>query len=156
MKKLVGLTAIVLLFTITINAQGNKDRQRKGNDFTPEQTATLQTKKMALNLDLNENQQKQVYDLMKEKAIERETVRTERQEQKEVGTPLTSEQKFDIQNQRLEKQIAQKAAMKNILSKEQYEKWSEMMDQRMKQGKKKMAQKGNRKGMKSNSPRNGK
>jgi len=152
MKKLVGLTAIVLLLTISVNAQRNDNRQRKGTDFTPEQTATLQTKRMALNLDLNESQQKQVYDLMKEKAIEREKVRTERLEQRIAGTSLTSEQKFDIQNQRIENQIAQKATMKNILSKDQYEKWSEMMEQRKNQGKKNMAQKGGR----NNSQRNGK
>lgn len=156
MKRIARLTLILFLVTLTINAQGNKKKQRKGADFTPEQVATLKAKKMALTLDLTSGQQKQVYNLMKEDAIERERIKNEMKAQREAGTEISSDKKYEMAYNKLDKQIAHKAEMKNILSKDQYEKWSEMMQKRMEHGKKKMSQKSNKKGMRNDSPRNGK
>ena len=58
MKKLVGLTVLIFLVSLTINAQNSKRGNRNNSQFTPEQSATLQAKKMTLNLDLTEKQQK--------------------------------------------------------------------------------------------------
>lgn len=148
MKKLAGITIIALLISFSINAQQRNKQQRKGSDFTVEQIATLKVKQMTLELDLDASQQKEVYAIMKTNAEERKNKMAEMKQNKEKGVELTSNQKFEIQSQRLDKQIAHKATMKNILSKDQYEKWSSKMDKKMMLVKKKMAQRGqgNRKG----------
>ena len=43
---------------------------------------------------------------------------------------LTDEQKMELKNARLDKQIAMKKKMKEVLNEEQYKKWSEHMEAR--------------------------
>ena len=141
MKKLVGLTVVIMFFSLTIAAQGQ--RQQKRTDYTPEQRATLQTKKLALRLDLNEKQQKDVEKLMLKNAEERQQLRTALQKNKQDGTGLTSDERFDRENMRLTRQQAQKAEMKKILTEDQYEKWETINQRSMRSGNMK---KGNSKG----------
>ena len=75
-------------FTLSVSAQEKdmrKERKMKGNDFTPEQMAELQTKKMTLDLDLTEKQQKQVYKLNLTDAKERKQFMEKRKAMKEAG-----------------------------------------------------------------------
>lgn len=153
MRKLAGITVLILLISFSINAQQKHQKQRKGSDFTPEQKATLKVKQMTLDLDLNASQQKEVFELMKKGAEERKNAMEERKENKQSGVELTSDQKFAIQNNRLDKMIAHKTAMKNILSKDQYEKWEKKMNHMKKSGKKNMT-KNNQKGMKGGQQKN--
>jgi len=146
MKKIIGLTVLVLLISFSINAQQKQEGNRKGSDFTPEQKATLKTKKMVLALDLTENQEQKVYTFMKQTSEEREATMAEYKKKKENGEEFTSEQRYEMQLNRLERQIEHKAAMKNILSEEQYEKWEKTMKSKMKEGRKKMAHKEKNKG----------
>ena len=140
MKKLVGITVIVMLISISMNAQQRNKQQRKGSDFTAEQMATLRVKQMTLDLDLNATQQKEVYVIAKENAEDRIKTKAEIKANKENGVPLSSDQKFEMQNNRLDKMIAHKAAMKNILSKDQFAKWEENMNAKKRGGKKQLAQ----------------
>lgn len=100
MKKWLTL-AILALFTITTFAQekekmvdkkSDKKEMRKTNksqratamrDMTPEQQADLQTKRMALDLDLSESQQAELLklntELAKERAKKREEMMQRRQ-----------------------------------------------------------------------------
>ena len=151
MKKLMGLTMIVLLFSLTISAQQKQERSHKESDFTPEQTATLMTKKMTLALDLDKNQETAVYKLMMENTEERQAAMAEMKKRKESGTKPTNDEKFEIQNNRLDKMIAHKAAMKKILSKEQFEKWEKSMHSKMN---KEQQQRGQKQGMKKGGQRN--
>ena len=146
MKRIVGFTVIVLLISFSISAQQKQERNRKGSDFTPEQNATLMAKKMTLALDLDENQQKEVFTLMKQHMTEREVKMTEIKKQKENGTEFTSKQRFEMQHSMLDKQIQHKTAMKTILSKDQFDQWEKTMKTRKRNE--------NRKGMK-NGDRNG-
>jgi len=58
MKNSIVILVVVFLVTTMANAQiGNKQFNSQLN-FTPDQIATLQTKRMVLNLDLDKNQQK--------------------------------------------------------------------------------------------------
>jgi hypothetical protein len=124
MKKLVGLVSIVfLLLSSTMEAQEKKERQRRGPDLTTEQMATLRTKKMALALDLDDQQQKAVYALVKEQADARKAKMATFKEKRKEGTQLTSDEKFQMQSDMLDQQLKNKAAMKKILSKEQFEKF---------------------------------
>ena len=138
MKKLIGLSAIILLFSISLIAQGNNEGKKRGlkqgPEFTTEQMATLQSKKMTLKLDLNENQQKAVHKMMLKSAEERKQFREVNKQNRKDGIKPTSDEKFNRENMRLEKQMAHKNEMKKILNADQYEKWQKTMMTRDKKG----------------------
>jgi periplasmic protein CpxP/Spy len=121
MRNTVKLVVLMLLFSTAINAQNSPNKRA---DFAPEQQATLQAKRMALNFDLDKNQQKAVYKMMLNKAEERESIRNKRQLKREKGTTLTQEERFEFENNRLDRQLAHKEEMKKILTAEQFEKWN--------------------------------
>ncbi|WP_175455377.1 hypothetical protein [Pricia antarctica] len=102
------------------------------NLMTPDQTATLRTKKMTLALDLTEVQQKQIQTLNLENAKTRESSMEKRKSIKENGESKkpTPEERYAMKNERLDRMIAQKAEMKDILSTEQYGKWEKMVQRR--------------------------
>ncbi|WP_299529695.1 Spy/CpxP family protein refolding chaperone [Ulvibacterium sp.] len=128
MKKIVVL--VTLLTGVTVMAQeGRKNHHRAAmKDLTPEQIATLHTKKMTLALDLTEVQQKQIQVLSLENAKLRKAKMEERKAKRESGESKkpTSEERYTMQLERLDHQIAHKAEMKAILSPEQYEKWEKL------------------------------
>lgn len=105
--------------------RGNRDTMK---DVTPEQMATLQTKKLTLALDLNASQQKAVKELHLENAKLRkektENIRAEKAAD-ERAKP-SPEEHFAMQNERLDRMIVTKDKMKQILSPEQYEKWQKV------------------------------
>ena len=159
MKKV--LLIAIALITVNATAQEHKRERQRDNqkerfqhleDFSPEEIATLQTKKMALQLDLTESQQKEIKAIHLEQAKARKTEmearKKMREENKEVK-PL-KEDRFNRANSQLDKQLASKAKMKSILSKEQFEKFERTAAKRGKQktmkrkkqgGKQKMTQK---------------
>jgi len=130
MKKLVGLLVIMFVLTSTINAQGNGNRrnQMKGNqsNFTAAQMATLQVKKMNLQLNLNQSQQDAIFKLQKNQALVRTAMRKSMQEKKLNGNPLTSDELFQLKSSRLDRMEQHKLAMKKILNSEQFAKWETM------------------------------
>lgn len=130
--------------------EGQRNHMEAMKDLTPEEMATLQTKKMALHLDLTEAQQKQIQALNLEKAKYRKARMEERQkrmESSEMKRP-SKEERLKMMNERLDRQIAMKQKMKSILNAEQYEKWEashgKMMNRRD----------GNPKMMKHKAPKN--
>ncbi|GLB52000.1 DUF4890 domain-containing protein [Neptunitalea chrysea] len=153
MKKLLVLATI--LVTTVAMAQGNFQEKVKGRDgkdprpgfermmedFTPEQIATLKTKRLTLALDLTEKQQKELLKVNTKMATKRkakfEAMKTKREKAKdgEFERP-TAEERFAMENERLDEQIAFKNKMKSILTDEQYQKWYTMREQR-KEGMKK-------------------
>lgn len=139
MKRLF-LIALALV-TLQITAQDRKHMSKKDErvenmqSYTPEEMAELQTKKMTLALDLTESQQKQVMALNLENAKERKAIMKKRQEmKKEEEASLSKEDKLKMKNNMLDKQIAMKAKMKKILNDEQYSKWENLREERMKKG----------------------
>jgi len=138
MKKLI-LIAIVAMVSFQLSAQDSKDRPNrernakmdKFQDLTPEEMATLQTKKMTLDLNLNESQQKEIQKINLENAIERKTRMEARKAERENGTMAkpTKEERVKMMNERLDKQIAMKAKMKKILNDEQFAKWEKQQEE---------------------------
>ena len=139
MKKLF-LIALALV-TLQISAQDEKPQLRKNQrihkadklkDFTPEEIAELQTKRLTLALDLTESQQKQIQKLELENAKERkarmEARRTNMQEGK--GEKLSKEERLAMANERLDRQIEMKKKMKQILNDKQYAKWEKQMERK--------------------------
>ncbi|WP_340203464.1 hypothetical protein [Ascidiimonas sp. W6] len=134
MKKLMHLAILLLLSTAVFAQEGPRKGLKKGmNDFTPEQIAVLHTKKMTLALDLTTQQQKELLILNTELAKERRQHREERKALKEEGVKLSSEQRFEQMNERLDRQIEVHKKMKTLLNKEQYSLWKQ---HQLKKGKK--------------------
>lgn len=115
----------VLFFSISVFAQ-QPNRRAASPDFSPEQQAELQTKKLALALDLNKNQIAKVQDLELENAKERIATRELRQSKRQAGERPSDEELFEIKSDRLDRQTAHQNKMKNILTKEQYATWKDM------------------------------
>ncbi|UPS91902.1 MULTISPECIES: hypothetical protein [unclassified Bizionia] len=147
MKK-IFLIALALV-TFQLSAQDKKQMHKKGERaekmqaYTPEEMAELQTKKLTLDLDLTKEQQKQVMTLNLEAAKERKAMMEKRQEfQKEKeAKSVSKDDKLKMKNDRLDKQIAMKAKMKEILNDEQYAKWEKLQKKRMEKGRNSRKQK---------------
>ncbi|UBZ15221.1 hypothetical protein LDL77_05780 [Flagellimonas marinaquae] len=141
MKQLAIL--LVMLTTVSIAAQrhdGPKMRKGPKMDMTAEQMATLQTKHMTLALDLTEDQQNQIYKINLEKAQFRKEKWAEAKAARESGEweKPTPEERFEMQNARLDRQIAMQKKMRTILDTEQYETWKKFSNRKKMHGKKKM------------------
>ncbi|MFK7747794.1 MAG: hypothetical protein AB8B65_05365 [Kordia sp.] len=144
--------ALALLFTLNIAAQEGPDHKgKKGKrgmqkemlqDMTPQQIATLQTKKLTLALDLSDKQQRQTMALQTEVATERKAKMEAHKAKKEKGEKPTKAERYQMMNERLDAKIAYKKKMKEILTDEQYTKWEKMQ---AKKGKGKKKSRGKRK-----------
>lgn len=109
-----------------------KDRMEKMQDLTPEEMATLQTKKMTLHLDLTEAQQKQIQALNLEEATLRKAKMEEYKKLKESGEKPTKDMRVKMMNEKLDHEIELKQKMKTILNAEQFEKWEKSQAKRSK------------------------
>ncbi|WP_422348977.1 hypothetical protein [Flagellimonas sp.] len=147
MKRLVVL--VLLLTSVGAMAQRHQD-SRMGKkikaDMTAEQLATLHTKKLILALDLTSRQEQQVMAINLEQAEFRKAKHEEFQTKKESGTfkKPTADERFAVENARLDRQIAHHQKMKEVLTEEQYKTWKKLALGKRMNGKKKMQEKGRR------------
>ena len=124
------LKILVLLFSLSVFAQQpprqmDSERGKRPNNrmqankaLTPEQEATLWTKKMTLELDLNKNQQDQMYELILEKTKKIKL----RMENKPKERP-SKEEIYNMHISRLDEAIAMKESLKKILNDYQFAQW---------------------------------
>ena len=131
---------------MTIMAQP-RDNKHHGNgmeQFTPEQRSELQVKKLTLELDLTESQQKEIKAFIADKNTKMEAHRTAMKAMKEKGTKPTSDERFAMKSKMLDEQIAAKKRMQKILNEKQFEKWTALKEEH--QGNRKGNHQGNRQG----------
>ncbi|NQY06306.1 MAG: hypothetical protein HRT68_09010 [Flavobacteriaceae bacterium] len=125
MKKLVVTAILFVGFSVfgqeKHEIKRGKKHFRMAQEFSPEQIATIKSKQMTLMLDLSESQQKQVHKLIQSNIKERNKIREEMKEKKGNGKP-NPEMHFERMNKMLDKKNEMKRSLKQILSKEQYEK----------------------------------
>jgi protein CpxP len=129
-KKLFVL-ALLIVGTTTIAQERN--RKHQGNEmeqFTPEQQSQLMLKKMTLELNLNESQQKEMIIIISDKIAKKETHKAEMKAMKEKGVKPTNDQRFAMQMKILDEQIASKKRMEKILNAKQFEKWTSLNEGR--------------------------
>ena len=131
------LKILVFLFSVSVFAQQpprqmDSERGKRPNNrmqsmkaLTPEQEATLWTKKMTLELDLNQNQQDQMYALIlgKTKKIKL------RMENKPKERP-SKEEIYNMHISRLDEAIAMKESLKKILNDDQFAHWELMKNKK--------------------------
>jgi protein CpxP len=155
MKKILIIAVALLALQVTAQEQQRERSNKQGKslkmmDLSAEDAAALQTKKMTLHLDLNKSQQAEIKKINLENATKRKAMMAERKARKKSGEiqKPTQEQRLEMLNTKLDRKIAMKAKMKNILDKEQYAKWEKAQMQNTKNGKNK--KKGLKKGMHKN------
>jgi len=150
MKKLI----LIALAFVTLQAVAQDKRKRDSHDdsskremmkdLSPDEIATLGSKKMTLALDLSQQQQTQVKTVLLTQATKRKQMmedRDKKMENKDAKQP-SKEERVKLMNSRLDDKIAMKQEMKSILTAEQYVKWEEMQAKRDKQRKGKHKRKG--------------
>lgn len=131
MKKL--LIMLIAFATLQVSAQEQKRAYRnhhttKKINYTPEQMAQLKAKRMTLMLDLNEIQQKDLSVLFLEDAKLRQSRKDgfSKLADKENGKILSKDERFKMENARLDYQIERQRKLKNILTDDQYSQWTKM------------------------------
>lgn len=137
--------AIALVLGLTTFAQEGKPARGEREKLTAEQQVELQTKKMKLELDLDDKQTADIKKIVEKQVAKREAKRAEMQAKREKGEKPSKDQMFKMKNEMLDAQIAHKAEMKKVLTAEQYTKWDtnqserkEGFSKRMKKGKRGM------------------
>ncbi|WP_430400206.1 Spy/CpxP family protein refolding chaperone [Flavobacterium sp.] len=123
MKKLF-LAALLSLSMITVA----QEEGHGGDQLTVEQRTELKIKKMTLDLDLNSKQQQELKTLFLEEGKKMESKKEEMKAKREKKEKLTAEERFELKNKMLDKQIEMKAKMKKILTPEQMSKFEKMKD----------------------------
>jgi len=148
MKKIASILILVFAFTITAQAQKKGKRDRNNPKFTVEQRTDLAVKKMTLALDLTEKQQSQIKPLISAQTAARKAAMESRKENKEANKKPSADEIYAMKSKQLDNQIAFKGEMKNILNKEQFDKFEKMVKRKKGKGKKMMKNKGERRAKK--------
>lgn len=128
MKKIIVLIALMVM-TVTQAQEGRQgQRGERMKDVSPQEMATVQSKKLTLALDLSDQQEKDVYQILFKQAEKRKANKLSREDREK----LTDEQKKEARLKMLDEKIAVKRSMKKILNNDQYAEWKKMMQQRAK------------------------
>lgn len=124
----------------------------RAQQLSAEQKTELQVKRMTLDLELTEKQQKEIKSLVLEQNQKLEERRKDRDQRREEMAKMTKDERFKMQSQALDEELAFQAKVKKILTDDQYVKWQAQRERRkdiMKsQAKKKMEQRREEKGKK--------
>jgi len=136
------ITAVLLSIGFVALAQPQHERMKrekrmeKLNAMSPEQQATLWSKKMTLELELDPSQQEQIYTLILEKAKQNKM-----HQKSNVKKPRSNEERFRLQENLLDEKIKMRNAMKSILKTDQYELWKKMEKQKERRKRKRLKMK---------------
>jgi hypothetical protein len=131
MKKIVSILILVFAFTLTIQAQ--KKRKEQGPKLTVEKHVDFVVKKMTLALDLSEKQQNQIKPLVNVQAASKKAAMLQRKENRSEKKRPSSDEIREMRSKQLDRKIAFKNKMKDILNKEQFEKFEKMKKGRKKE-----------------------
>lgn len=127
MKKLALI--VLLVVGLSTYAQEVKKQERQGAErerLSPEQRNQLQLKKMTLDLNLNESQQKEIAKILEEQSAKRQAEMAAFKANKDKGVKPTAEERFAMKNKKLDEAIAVKAKVQKVLTPEQFKKWEDM------------------------------
>lgn len=104
------------------NRTNKAQHHRQGREqLTSEQLSTLQSKQMALALDLNTQQQNQVKDLLFKHLEERSSIRVAHQ--KDSTQYRDSKLRYERMNERMDLKLAFNRDLKKIIGESQFQKW---------------------------------
>lgn len=125
MVRIVSLLALFIYFSLTTNAQ-NKQLFKNKKRLTTEQLTTLKVKKMTLELELSEVQQKKltpvITKLISERKIEADRMSKSINEVKNIDVS----NRYEMANKFLDRKIMFQKKMRSILTEEQYKKFKSL------------------------------
>lgn len=113
---------LVFFSTLSFGQQPRMEARNQMNQeqqMTPDQRAQLQLKRMTLSLNLTDKQQKQIYPLLLQSIEKRDKKMAEIKAKREKGEKLSADERFELQNDRLDNQIAMQKDLEKILTPEQ-------------------------------------
>ena len=113
MRKIASVLVLVFAFTLTTQAQKKRKRMQK-EKLTVEQQATLAIKKMTLALELTDAQQRKLKPIITKQITERRAQFEQMKKQREEKKKLESKERYEKQNEMLDKKIAFQFFMKAI------------------------------------------
>jgi protein CpxP len=129
MVRIVSLLALFIYFSLTTNAQ-NKQLLKNKKRLTTEQLTTLKVKKMTLELELSEVQQKKltpvITKLISERKIEADRMSKSINEVKNIDVS----NRYEMANKFLDRKIMFQKKMRSILTEEQYKKFKSLEKKR--------------------------
>ena len=128
MKKLIVLALLIVGTTIVAQERNRKHQGNAMEQFTPEQQSQLMVKRMTLELDLTEGQQKEITAFISDKMAKKEAHKAEMKAIKEKGVRPTKDERFGMHMKMLDEQIAAKKSMQKILNAKQFEKWASLKE----------------------------
>ena len=126
MKKLIVMALLMVGTTIFAQERNKKQQGNEMEQFTPEQRSELQVKKLTLELDLNELQQRDIKAFITDKNSKMQAHKSAMKAIKEKGTKPTRDERFAMKSKMLDEQIAAKKRMEKILNPKQLEKWTSL------------------------------
>ena len=118
---------LILMLSISAFAQDRKQERKQDHkmdkvEMSADETATLRTKRMALKLDLSQDQQSRLKTLFTEQATYQKAMMAQHKEMRK-DTATWNKNQFAIRNARLDHQKEMQDKIKNILNPAQYEIW---------------------------------
>jgi len=119
----VGLTAVAQEKNPSVN-RGEMEK------LSPEQRNELRLKKLTMELNLNDNQQKEIGKIIAEQSAKREAMLAERKANKEKGIKPSADERFARESKKLDEEKAMQDKLRKILTPDQYKKWDEMRNDR--------------------------
>ena len=130
------ILAMAMMMGFAMSAQpgdkrmdGNRPEKEHRAPFTAAQRAELRSKNLALKLDLNDKQQKEIQKLVLARETEREQLMAQRKANSETAKKPTPDERFAMMNKRLDAEIAMKKEVKKILTAEQFAKYEQLKDE---------------------------
>ena len=135
MKTWILAAAIMMGFAMNAqpgegNADGGKPAQEQHTPLKPAQRADLKLKKLTLDLNLNEKQQKEFSKLLLAHENEREQVLAQVLADRAAGKKLTADEKYAMESKRLDAEITTKNEAKKILTAEQFSKYEQLKERK--------------------------
>ena len=112
--------------------EGQRPEKEHREPFTAAQRAELRSKKLALKLDLNDKQQKEIQKLLLTRETEREQLMAQHKANRDTAKKPTADDRFAMMSKRLDAEIAMKKEVKKILTIEQFAKYEQLRDEQHK------------------------
>jgi Spy/CpxP family protein refolding chaperone len=130
MKKV--FVMMLLAVGLTAFAQEKKQAANRAEmeKLSPEQRNELRLKKLTMELNLNDNQQKEIGKIIAEQTTKREAMMTERKANKEKGVKPSADERFARESKKLDEEKAMQDRIRKILTPDQYKKWEDRQNDR--------------------------
>ena len=129
MVRIVSLLALFISFSLTINAQ-KKELFKNKKRLTTEQLTTLKVKKMTLELELSEVQQKKITPVITKQISERKIEEDRMRESKNEIKNIDASNRYQMANKILDRKIIFQKEMRTILNEEQFKKFKRLEKKR--------------------------